>query len=111
MLALAAAYLSFVESHQTEWQAVLAFNRAQTDRPPDWYRQKELALFRIIEDAIVDFPKARTEATRQNHARALWASIHGIVSLAVADGFLMQPVENVAKQTQIIVNAVAVSLE
>lgn len=111
MLALAKAYLEFVESQQTRWLAVLAFNRGQTNAPPRWYLEKELALFRIIEDAISTFPKAQNANSRRLHARALWASIHGIVTIAVADGFLMQPIDEVWQQIKIIVDAVAASLE
>jgi len=111
MMDLAAAYLDFVETHQKTWLAALSFNRSQSDLPPQWYLDKELALFKIIEDAIATFPGAQDIDVRKNNARALWASIHGIVTVAVADGFLMQPIANVWAQIQIIVNAVAGSLE
>ena len=111
MLALAGAYLDFVENHQTRWQATLAFNRGQTEPPPRWYAEKELALFRIIEDAITPFPGVEDAVKRRLHARALWASIHGIVTIAVADGFLMQPIDDVWEQIKIIVNSVAAAIE
>ena len=111
MMDLAAAYLEFVETHQSSWNAALTFNRSQSELPPQWYFEKEQALFRIIEDAIATFPGAKDIDTRKNTARALWASIHGIVTVAIADGFLMQPIANVWTQIQIIINAVARSLE
>jgi len=80
LMDLAIAYLGFVESHQRAWHAVLAFNRAQTD-----------------------FELTRDEEFRHNTARALWASIHGIVTIAVADGFLMQPIEKVKQQIEVVV--------
>ena len=111
MMDLAAAYLEFVETHQSSWLAALSFNRNQTGSAPQWYLDKEQALFKIIEDAIATFPGAQDIEVRKNYARALWASIHGIVTVAVADGFLMQPIANVWAQIQIIVNAVAGALE
>ena len=108
---LALAYLGFVENHQKAWHAVLAFNRSQTEPPPQWYLEKELSLLRVIEDAISDFELTRKEAVRHNTARALWASIHGIVTIAVADGFLMQPIDKVRAQIQIIVTSVASYLQ
>lgn len=104
---LALAYLGFVESHQKAWHAVLAFNRAQTEPPPQWYLEKELSLLRVIEDAISDFELTRDETIRHNTARALWASIHGIVTIAVADGFLMQPIDKVRQQIEVIVTSVS----
>ncbi len=110
MLALAKAYLEYVERHQTRWLATLAFNRGQIDAPPHWYLQKELALFRVIEEALTAFPGAKDPEIRRQNARALWASVHGIVTIAVADGFLMQPIDDVWAQIRIIVEAVAASL-
>ncbi|MEL6371995.1 MAG: WHG domain-containing protein [Pseudomonadota bacterium] len=111
MLVLAQAYLDFVATHQTRWQSTLAFNRSRTEPPPDWYLAKEAALFDVIENALAGFPGAKDETRRRQTARALWASVHGIVTIAVADGFLMQPIDDVWVQIEIIVNAVASSLE
>ncbi len=70
-------------------------------------RPKELALLRVIEDAISDFELTKDEAFRHNTARALWASIHGIVTIAIADGFLMQSVDKVKQQFEVIINSVS----
>jgi len=111
MLALAAAYLEFVRTHQMRWQSVLAFNRARKETPPTWYLQKELDLLGIIENAVTPFPGVKDAEHKALIARALWASIHGIVTIAVADGFHMQPLDTVSKQIHLIVTAVAISLE
>ncbi len=110
LLALAHAYLDFVKARQTRWTATLAFNRGAAAPPPRWYMEKELALFRIIEDALRPFPGAADANRRRLCAHALWASIHGIVTIAVADGFLMQPIDDVWEQIRIIVCAVATSI-
>lgn len=110
MMALASAYLDFVVANQSRWLTVLAFNRSRSEVPPDWYLAKEAKLLEIIEDALLAFPGTKDDATRKIYARALWASIHGIVTIAVADGFLMQPVEDVREQIRIIVTAVADAL-
>jgi len=111
MLALAERYLEYVETHQTRWLAVIAFNSSRSEPPPQWYFDKGLALFQVIEDALEAFPGASETQTRQTYARALWASVHGIITIAVSDGFLMQPIETVREQIQIIVNAVVATLE
>jgi len=110
MMALASAYLDFVVANQSRWLTVLAFNRSRSEVPPDWYLAKEARLLEIIEDALLAFPSVEDAVKRNTHARALWASIHGIVTIAVADGFLMQPVDNVREQVRIIVSAVAQAL-
>jgi len=111
LLALAERYLNYVETHQTRWLAVLAFNRGRSELPPKWYLEKETSLFKVIEAALEAFPGAQNNKVRNNNARALWASVHGIVTIAVADGFLMQPIDDVRAQIEIVVNAVAASLE
>lgn len=111
MMALASAYLDFVVANQSRWLTVLAFNRSRSETPPAWYLAKEARLLEIIEDALLSFPRMQDKAVRKLHARALWASIHGIVTIAVADGFLMQPVTDVRQQIRIIVAAVAHTLD
>ena len=110
MMALASAYLDFVVANQRRWLTVLAFNRSRSEVPPDWYLMKEARLLEIIEDALLAFSSVEDGIKRKMYARALWASIHGIVTIAVADGFLMQPVNNVREQIHIIVSAVAQTL-
>lgn len=111
LLDLAQAYLGFVETHQTCWLSVLSFNRQRSEPPPQWYLEKELALLRVIEDTIAPLPGGQDPADRHTKARALWASVHGIVTLAVADGFMMQPLDEVWRQMKVIVDAVARALE
>ncbi|MEO0613815.1 MAG: TetR/AcrR family transcriptional regulator [Pseudomonadota bacterium] len=110
MLALARAYLEFVVEHQGIWLATLAFNRSRKTAPPPWYTAKEQALFDVIEDAISVFPGTHDRQVRDTATRALWASVHGIVTMAVADGFLMQPVDEVWRQIEIIVDAMALAM-
>jgi AcrR family transcriptional regulator len=111
MLALAEAYLEFVRRRQTRWQATLAFNRRQAEPPPAWYREKEAALLHIIEEVIAGFPGAADAEARRLHAHALWASVHGIVTIAVTDGFRRHPIGDVWKQIEIVVNGIAAALE
>jgi len=51
------------------------------------------------------------EDTLENFSGAKGASVHGIITIAVSDGFLMQPIETVREQIKIIVTAVAATLE
>ncbi|WP_377886621.1 TetR/AcrR family transcriptional regulator [Algimonas porphyrae] len=108
---LAHAYLEWVGDHHTLWSATLAFNQDRMDSAPSWYRQKERALLAIIEQALEDFP-IRFDGDRRLHtARALWASIHGIVSMAMGTRTLLLPVEDIEVQIEIVVDAVARTLK
>ena len=109
--ALADAYLDWVVGHHALWSATLAFNRERQGEAPDWYRAKEMGLLGIIEDALTDFPKAMSEAERHTAARALWSSIHGIVTMAMGARALLIPPDEITAQMRIIVDAVAATLE
>ncbi|MGB6230896.1 MAG: TetR/AcrR family transcriptional regulator [Litorimonas sp.] len=111
LFALAHAYLDWVGDHHAVWSATLAFNRGRRDHVPDWYAEKERALMGIIEDALSDFPHDFTGDDRLHTARALWASIHGIVSMAMGPTALLLPVEQIERQMEIVLSAVAATLE
>lgn len=111
LYALAHAYLEWVTQHHLLWSATLAFNRERMDTAPDWYREKETALLGIIEDALDDFPVTFQGQMRLHTARALWASIHGIVGMAMGTKTLLLPEAEIDMQMWIVIRAVAGALE
>ena len=110
MLALARAYLHFVAQNAEVWSGVLTYNRAARDAPPAWYRRKELALLSVITETIDALPGARGAGQRDIATRALWAAVHGIVTISVARGGLLAPEEEVAEQLELVVRSVARTL-
>ena len=108
--ALAQAYLVWVGEHHSLWSAALAFNRERQGEAPDWYRDKELSLLAIIEDALSGLPSDLPEARRATAARALWAGIHGNVMLAMGRSALLQPTEQIEAQMRLIVDGVVGAL-
>ncbi|MEM9599506.1 MAG: TetR/AcrR family transcriptional regulator [Pseudomonadota bacterium] len=108
--ALAHAYLDWIGDHHVLWSATLAFNQERMDSAPTWYRQKEQALLALIEQVLDDFPCPFEETMRLQTARALWASIHGIVSMAMGQRALLLPIEEIHVQIDIVVEAVAKTL-
>ena len=110
MLALARAYLHFVAENAEIWSGVLTYNRAARDAPPAWYRRKELALLSVITETIDALPGARGAGQRDIATRALWAAVHGIVTISVARGGLLAPEEEVAEQLELVVRSVARTL-
>ena len=110
MVALARAYLRFVAENSQLWGGVLAYNRASREAPPVWYRKKELALLGVIAETIAGFPGAEDEARRDIATRALWAAVHGIVTISVARGGLIAPEDEVQAQMDLVVEAVAAKL-
>ena len=105
--ALAESYLGWVETHQRQWQATLSYNRARKAAPPDWYAARERALLDIVVDALAGFDSGLSDGELLVHAQALWASIHGIVSMALGNGFWLQPADGVRTQMALVIDAVA----
>ena len=108
---LARAYLDWVRTHHALWSATLAFNRERRDDDvPEWYSSRERALLGIIEDALSDFPHEWDGEMRLHTARALWASIHGIVAMAMGATALLLPVDELELQMDVIIGPVAAGL-
>ncbi len=83
LLKLAHVYAGFVEENRTAWGSLLAFNRAIAGRDtPDWYRARQETLFAIIADVLSETPLGRDREKLVTAARALWSSVHGIVTNA-----------------------------
>ncbi|MEO1200228.1 MAG: TetR/AcrR family transcriptional regulator [Pseudomonadota bacterium] len=82
LLALARAYVGFVETHGRSWTAMLAFNRqVDTASMPDWYLARQDQLFEIIGDILKTTSFMADATTRRTASRALWSGVHGIVTL------------------------------
>ena len=110
MVALSGAYLHFVAENSGLWGGVLAYNRRSREAPPVWYRKKELALLGVIAETIKAFPGAKDEDRRDIATRALWAAVHGIVTISVARGGLIAPEDEVQAQMELVVRSVAARL-
>jgi len=105
LMALAQGYLDFVEANWNRWTATLAFNSQQTE-PPDWYRAKEFALLEIVVGVLEPLPGLQTRGERYRAAMALWASVHGIITVAMSGGFRTGGAEEAMRQAAIIVEPV-----
>jgi AcrR family transcriptional regulator len=85
LLMLARTYMDFVEDNAGAWSALLAFNRAHApEARPDWYVSRLNALFDIIAAVLAEGDFGLDERARATAARALWSSVHGIVTSGYA---------------------------
>jgi AcrR family transcriptional regulator len=106
LMVLARAYLDFVLANGARWEAVLrGSRRVEGGRPPD-YVQSEDGLFVIVESVIADLPGFADPLLRARAARALWASVHGIVSLTLANSRAGDPAADAMAQIRLILGAV-----
>lgn len=85
LLALADCYIDFMRRYGRLWSALFEHRLPPGVPLPDWYLVRIFRLFRLIEDALAALFPALESSARLRMARLLWASIHGICSLATAD--------------------------
>jgi AcrR family transcriptional regulator len=106
LMALARAYIDFVIANERRWAAVLETSQRRAGpRPPD-YSQSENALFGIVETVIKDVPGFADPAWRAKAARAMWASVHGIVSITLPNSRAEDPAADTLSQIELIIGAV-----
>ena len=109
--ALASAYLDWVGAHQRQWLATMEFNRSGRGEPPPWYTERETALLSIVADAVAGFGTGRGAEDLHRIAFALWASIHGIVSMSLGRKGWLLPESEVTYRMAFVVDACATALE
>ncbi|MDB5587633.1 MAG: TetR family transcriptional regulator [Devosia sp.] len=87
LLGLSEVYIDFVAANASRWSAVLAFdrNRSMADTPEGYVEQLD-AMIDIIGRVLESAPRCADIAVRQQTARALWSSVHGIVTLTYFSG-------------------------
>ena len=82
--ALAKRYLAYTRKHALLWQALLTFRRGKPAPPPAWYQAHLRDLVATVAAAVGAFPRPMDGRERSYRARLIWASLHGVCSLAEA---------------------------
>lgn len=105
LMALARAYLDFVQAHPRRMEAIITF-RQTSGEPPDWYVKAEDDLFAILEDRLSELPGAKEPQKRFQAARAVWAAVHGIVTVTPLGSRAEDPIEDAVSQLELIMKGV-----
>ena len=104
ILAMAAAYVRFVEAHPGSWPALLAFNRRRpTLVEPDAYEARLDQLFEIIAGVLAGGDFDLDDHTRRIAARTLWSSVHGIVTSGYAGRSVRRQADEIDQQIELLV--------
>ncbi|MFP4519501.1 MAG: TetR/AcrR family transcriptional regulator [Oceanicaulis sp.] len=85
LMALAMGYYDFVTRYERRWQAIIA-RRKSEGRLEELYGEDEDRLRSVITETLAGLSGPPNEAARMIAARALWASVHGIVTAAPHEG-------------------------
>jgi AcrR family transcriptional regulator len=89
--AYARAYLRFTKDHDRLWAMLLDGSSHHHRALPDWYHAKVERLLGLVEEVLA--PLIPGDKDRKRSARVLWASLHGISSLASAGAVVENPTE------------------
>ena len=112
LLTLSDAYLKFVTAHAVQWNALLAYNRSlSAAETPEGYLVKLEMLFDIIGDELKTTALGGDDRQRNIAARALWSSVHGIVTNALVGQSDHLLVQTVREQVDLMVTMFVRGLE
>jgi hypothetical protein len=107
---LADRYLSYVSENPRRCAAL--FNHAMaTDRPiPDWYRDRQAALFAHVEAPLRELRPDFAADAREMLARTLFSAVHGIVSLGLDQKLAPIAEGTLRDQLRLVVSAIFAGL-
>ncbi len=85
LVTMAQAYHHFAADNQNHWRALFEINRAEGESAPDWYQKEMNQLFAYIHAPLTVLKPGLGAKDIDLLTRALFSSVHGIVSLGLAD--------------------------
>lgn len=78
---IAKLYIDFAHQNRNSWSSLFEYNIPQELTSPEWYDQRIASLFGVVEGLLLDFIGKKSEALE--HAKVIWASVHGICILSL----------------------------
>lgn len=103
LIVMSTAYLHFADDNTKLWRALFDLQMADDGPVPDWYREALKGLFAYIAEPVTElFPDLdRIEADLMT--RALFSSVHGIVTLGLENRISGVPPEQIERMiTQVL---------
>jgi len=83
LIQLGQIYIHFAYSDPHRW-ALIFEHRPSDDRPtPDWYVEKVMRMFAIVEESLQPLSPHRTDGELSQASCALWAGLHGVCILGI----------------------------
>ncbi len=105
LVALAEGYLSFATDETARWRALFEHRLSEGRDVPEPMRVQQSRLFKLIEDAIADQMTDPCELSCA--ARALFAAVHGNISLALDSKLGPFDADETRRQIAFVVQCVA----
>ena len=83
LLTIANSYYVFAKEHYMRWRTLFEYTLAEEATLPQWYTDKITSLMNVAEQSLSGMNLSSSQM--KSTARALWASVHGICALALAN--------------------------
>ncbi len=99
---LAAAYVQYLEKQPALWKLLFDHKLAKNAELPDWYAEQINQTLSILERALAPVFE-NDKAGAEDTARILWASLHGICSLASSEKLPVVSSRSVAEMASSLV--------
>lgn len=107
-LALAMAYFAFIERHPRLWEQLFEYRLGEGSQIPDWFTGKIRQLLRRLETVLAPLFDPSQVEPLEEAVQVLWASLHGIGSLATSGKLEVVTSRSVADLTRsLVVNYVS----
>lgn len=107
---LAEAYLDFALANRARWDSLFAHRIAGGQPKPLWYQERQLPMFRRLEDLLAALCPRMAEEALPPLARTLFSAVHGIVLLGLEEKLVPTPLPLIRAELQRMVRAIATGL-
>ncbi|WP_171102319.1 MULTISPECIES: TetR/AcrR family transcriptional regulator [unclassified Ruegeria] len=97
LIVMSTAYLHFANAHTNLWRALFDLQMADDSNVPDWYREALKGLFAYIAEPARELFPDLDRAEMDLMTRALFSSVHGIVTLGLENRISGVPPEQIER--------------
>lgn len=104
LIRLGEAYLSFANEESQAWEMVFKHRLPESERAPEWLREKVSRIFDRVESQLRPLAPERTPEEIGEAARALWGGVHGICILALTGNLDITGSESVERLTHSLIS-------
>jgi len=97
-------YLRFADEDPHRWAMVFEHHLADDRNVPDWYQEKVMRMFAMVEEGLRPLAGKHTPQEIAQAARAIWGGVHGICILALSGTLGVTGVESVQRLTESLIS-------
>lgn len=103
LIVMSTAYLHFADQNTLLWRALFDLQMSEDGPVPDWYRNALKGLFAFIAEPVGQLFPEYDNVERELMTRALFSSVHGIVTLGLENRISGVPPEQIERMiTQVL---------